>query len=95
MQRSIFVLCLRRVPFFRQALLHRERVSEGLCSQQRFLFLPPAGYFLSIAKESTQRTPAETHGFCTSFVICKSCYLKFAEAGNWSASTHAAAALGG
>ena len=28
MQRSIFVLCLRRVPFFRQALFHKERVSE-------------------------------------------------------------------
>mgnify|MGYP007097213987 CR=1 FL=1 len=57
--------------------------------------VPPAGNFLPIAAESYQRTPAETHGFCTSFVICKSCYLKFAEAGNWSASTHAAAALGG
>ena len=29
MQRSIFVLCLRRVPFFRQALFHKERVSDG------------------------------------------------------------------
>ena len=25
MQRSIFVLCLRRVPFFRQALFHKEQ----------------------------------------------------------------------
>ncbi len=38
MQRSIFVLCLRRVPFFRQALFHKERVSDGLCSQQLFFF---------------------------------------------------------
>ena len=56
--------------------------------------LPPAGNFLSVAKESTQRTPAETHGFCTSFVVCNSCFLNPAEAGNWSTSTHAAALLG-
>ena len=58
MQRSIFVLCLRRVPFFRQALLHRERVSDGCLSSGRpfcignvsptayvpssFSFVPPA-----------------------------------------------------
>ena len=29
-----------------------------------------------------QRTPAETHGFCTSFGGCKSCCLSPAEAGN-------------
>ena len=94
MQRSIFVLCLRRVPFFRQALFHKERVSDGLCSQQ-FFFCASGGYFLSIAKESTQRTPLETDGFKTSFVECKSCCLNTAEARNWSASTHAAALLGG
>lgn len=33
--------------------------------------LPPAGNFLSVAKESTQRTPAETHGFCTSFLCTR------------------------
>ena len=95
MQRSIFVLCLRRVSFFRQALFHKERVSEGSLFPVAFLFLPPAGYFLSIAKESTQRTPAETNGFCTSFPMCKSCFPQLAEAGNWFASTLAAALLGG
>ena len=52
MQRSIFVLCLRRVPFFRQALFHKERVSDGPLFPAAFLFLPPAGYFLSLLKES-------------------------------------------
>lgn len=60
-----------------------------------FFFMPPAGNFLSIAKESTQRTPLETDGFKTSFVECKSYFLNPAETGNWSASTHAAALLGG
>ena len=60
-----------------------------------FFFMPPAGNFLSIAKESTQRTPLETDGFKTSFVECKSYFLNPAETGNWSASTHAAATLGG
>nr|DAO48237.1 MAG TPA: hypothetical protein [Caudoviricetes sp.] len=50
--------------------------------QRSFLFMPPAGNFLSIAKESYQRTPAETDGFCTSFVVCKSCNLTPAETGN-------------
>ena len=36
-----------------------------------FSFLSPTGYFLSIAKESTQRTPAETDGFCTSFSFAR------------------------
>ena len=58
-----------------------------------FLFLPPAGNFLSIAKESYQRTPLETDGFKTSFVECKSCCLNPAEAGNWRTSTIATATL--
>ena len=52
------------------------------CSQQQFFFMSPTGDFLSIAKESHQRTPAETNGFCTSFAVCKSCILNPAEAGN-------------
>ena len=44
--------------------------------------VPPAGDFLPIAAESHQRTPAETDGFCTSFVVCKSCILNPAETGN-------------
>ena len=47
MQRSIFVLCLRRVPFFRQALFHKERVSDGLCSQQ-FFFCASGGFLFHI-----------------------------------------------
>ena len=35
-----------------------------------------------IAAESHQRTPAETHGFCTSFPVCKSYILTPAETGN-------------
>ena len=53
--------------------------------------MSPTGDFLSIAKESHQRTPAETHGFCTSFAVCKSCILNPAEAGNRLPPTHAAA----
>ena len=41
------------------------------------------------------KRPLETDGFKTSFVECKSCFLNPAEARNWSASTHAAALLGG
>ena len=37
--------------------------------QSSFLFMPPAGNFLSIAKESYQRTPAETDGFWRHFFI--------------------------
>ena len=33
--------------------------------------MSPTGDFLSIAKESHQRTPAETHGFCTSFLCTR------------------------
>ena len=51
----------------------------------------PTGNFLPIAAESHQRTPAETHGFCTSFPVCKSYILTPAEAGNWRISTIAAA----
>ena len=64
------------------------------CSQQQFFFMSPTGDFLSIAKESHQRTPAETNGFCTSFAVCKSCILNPAEAGNRLPPTHAAATLG-
>ena len=64
------------------------------CSQQQFFFMSPTGNFLSIAKESHQRTPAETNGFCTSFAVCKSCILNPAEAGNRLPPTHAAATLG-
>ncbi|MEE0563316.1 MAG: hypothetical protein UDC12_05535, partial [Oscillospiraceae bacterium] len=72
-----------------------KNVSPTAYVPSSFSFLPPAGNFLSIAKESTQRTPLETDGFKTSFVECKSCCLNPAEARNWSASTHAAALLGG
>ena len=67
MQRNIFVLCLRRVSFFRQALFHKERVPDGLCSHQRFLFYasggkkhyvkkPPAG-----GKKPTKKQAGEPH----------------------------------
>ena len=42
------MLCLRRVPFFRQALFHKERVSDGLCSHQRFLFYASGGFLFHI-----------------------------------------------
>ena len=53
MQRSIFVLCLRRVPFFRQALFHKERVSDGLCSQQFF--------FCASGKRPTKKQAGDPH----------------------------------
>ena len=55
--------------------------------------MSPTGDFLPIAAESHQRMPLETLGFKTSSFVYKSCTLKLAEAGNWSASTHAAATL--
>ena len=61
------------------------------CLRLLVLLLSPTGDFLSIAKESHQRTPAEAHGFCTSFSVCKSCYLNPAETGNRLPPTHAAA----
>ena len=55
MQRSIFVLCLRRVPFFRQALFHKERVSDG-------------PLFANSSKKY-EKMPPETDGFWTSFTF--------------------------
>ena len=56
--------------------------------------LPPAAYFLSAATKSMQKTPLETLGFKTFFVVYKSFRLNPAKAGNWRISIIAAAALG-
>ena len=50
----------------------------------------PTAHF-SQQLEKYAKEPFETHGFCTSFPVCKSYILTPTEAGNWSASTHAAA----
>ena len=42
MQRSIFVLCLRRVPFFRQALFIRNVSPTAYVPISVFFFMPPA-----------------------------------------------------
>ena len=51
----------------------------------------PTAYFLPTAAKSMQKMPPETNVFCTSFPMCKSCFPQLAEAGNWFASTLAAA----
>ena len=38
-------------------------------SQQLFLFMPPAAYFLSTATKSMQKTPPKTNGFWISFCV--------------------------
>ena len=73
METSSLPFCLRRGLFV---------ATGGIFFAISFSFMPPAGNFLSAAKESYQRTPAETHGFCTSFPVCKSCGIVPAEAGN-------------
>ena len=49
---------------------------------------------MSAATKSMQKTPLETLGFKTSFVVYKSFRLNPAKAGNWRISIIAAAALG-
>ena len=73
METSSLPFCLRRGLF---------AATGGIFFAISFSFMPPAGNFLSAAKESYQRTPTETHGFCTSFPVCKSYILTPAETGN-------------
>ena len=49
---------------------------------------------MSVATKSMQKTPLETLGFKTFFVVYKSFRLNPAKAGNWRISIIAAAALG-
>ena len=74
METSSLPFCLRRGGLF--------AATGGIFFAISFSFMPPAGNFLPIAAESYQRTPAETHGFCPSFPVCKSCGIVPAEAGN-------------
>ncbi|MFQ9132028.1 MAG: hypothetical protein ACLR4R_08245 [Oscillospiraceae bacterium] len=73
METSSLPFCLQRGLFI---------ATGGIFFAISFSFMPPAGNFPSAAKESYQRTLAETHGFCTSFPVCKSCGIVPAEAGN-------------